>query len=86
MNGHRIHYDVDYCRNVEGYDNLVIHGPLSATLLAGFAEEATGGVLRSFSYRRLRPAACALKLTCDVEAAQMLVERTPAPLKAASAR
>jgi hypothetical protein len=28
----------------------------------------------------------ALKLTCDVEAARMLVERTPAPLKAASAR
>jgi hypothetical protein len=28
----------------------------------------------------------ALKLTCDVEAAQMLVERMPAPLKAASAR
>ena len=28
----------------------------------------------------------ALKLTCDVEAARMLVERTPAPLEAASAR
>jgi hypothetical protein len=28
----------------------------------------------------------ALKLTCGAEAAQMLVERTPAPLKAASAR
>jgi hypothetical protein len=28
----------------------------------------------------------ALKLTCGAEAAQMLVERTPAPLRAASAR
>jgi hypothetical protein len=28
----------------------------------------------------------ALKLTCGAEAGQMLVERTPAPLKAASAR
>lgn len=33
FNGHRIHYDVDYCRTVEGYPNLVIHGPLVATLL-----------------------------------------------------
>jgi 3-methylfumaryl-CoA hydratase len=33
FNGHRIHYDVDYCRSVEGYPNLVIHGPLVATLL-----------------------------------------------------
>jgi 3-methylfumaryl-CoA hydratase len=28
FNGHRIHYDVDYCRNVEGYPGLVVHGPL----------------------------------------------------------
>jgi 3-methylfumaryl-CoA hydratase len=27
FNGHRIHYDADYCRAVEGYPNLVIHGP-----------------------------------------------------------
>jgi 3-methylfumaryl-CoA hydratase len=30
FNGHRIHYDVDYCREVEGYGNLVVHGPLRA--------------------------------------------------------
>ena len=59
FNGHRIHYDVDYCREVEGYDNLVVHGPLSATLLAGFAEEASGKVLHRFSYRGLRPASLA---------------------------
>lgn len=33
FNGHRIHYDADYSRDVEGYPNLVIHGPLIATLL-----------------------------------------------------
>lgn len=33
FNGHRIHYDLEYCRAVEGYPNLVIHGPLVATLL-----------------------------------------------------
>jgi 3-methylfumaryl-CoA hydratase len=33
FNGHRIHYDSDYARDIEGYPNLVIHGPLIATLL-----------------------------------------------------
>jgi len=56
FNGHRIHYDADYCREVEGYPNLVIHGPLTATLLAGFAEEASGRRLRDFNYRGLSPA------------------------------
>ena len=56
FNGHRIHYDQDYCRNVEGYANLVIHGPLTATMLAAFAQEASDGTLHEFSYRALRPA------------------------------
>lgn len=56
FNGHRIHYDVDYCRNEEGYRNLVIHGPLNATMLAGYAEEISGKSLREFSYRGLSPA------------------------------
>ncbi|MDD9909281.1 MAG: MaoC family dehydratase N-terminal domain-containing protein [Ahrensia sp.] len=34
FNTHRIHYDRDYCINVEGYPGLVVHGPLQATLLA----------------------------------------------------
>lgn len=33
FNAHRIHYDVDYAREIEGYPNLVVHGPLIATLL-----------------------------------------------------
>jgi 3-methylfumaryl-CoA hydratase len=56
FNGHRIHYDQDYCREVEGYENLVIHGPLIATMLAGLAGEAGGRSLREFSYRALKPA------------------------------
>jgi len=56
FNGHRIHYDLDYCRNVEGYSNLVIHGPLNATMLANFAEEASGRRVREFRYRGLSPA------------------------------
>jgi len=65
FNGHRIHYDADYCRNVEGYDNLVIHGPLSATMLAGFAEDVAGKKLLSFSYRGVRPALLGTMLTLN---------------------
>ncbi|MEO1536813.1 MAG: MaoC family dehydratase N-terminal domain-containing protein [Pseudomonadota bacterium] len=35
QNGHRIHWDRDFCRDVENYPDLVVHGPLLATLLAG---------------------------------------------------
>lgn len=33
FNSHRIHYDRAYCREVEGYPGLVVHGPYAATLL-----------------------------------------------------
>jgi len=33
FNGHRIHYDLAYAREVEGYPGLVVHGPLIATFL-----------------------------------------------------
>lgn len=55
FNGHRIHYDADYCREVEGYPNLVIHGPLHATLLANYAEEVSESSLKHFEYRGLQP-------------------------------
>ncbi len=54
FNGHRIHYDVDYARDVEGYDGLVVHGPLLAQKLALLAEEKLGKVTE-FSYRATAP-------------------------------
>lgn len=33
FNGHRIHYDRTYTQEQEGYPALVVHGPLTATLL-----------------------------------------------------
>ena len=33
FNSHRIHYDYPYVTKVEGYPGLVVHGPLTATLL-----------------------------------------------------
>lgn len=54
FNGHRIHYDRDYARDVEGYDGLVVHGPLLAQFLMLMAQEALGP-LAEFSFRATAP-------------------------------
>ena len=53
-NGHRIHYDADYVRQVEGYPGLIVHGPLQATWLAALAGELVP--VRRFAFRGRRPA------------------------------
>jgi 3-methylfumaryl-CoA hydratase len=65
FNGHRIHYDVDYCRDVEGYSNLVVHGPLNATMLAAHAQQAAGRPLKRFQYRGLQPSLLGNALTVN---------------------
>jgi 3-methylfumaryl-CoA hydratase len=50
FNGHRIHYDQPYAREVEGYGGLVVHGPLLAQLLM-LKAEADIGPLREFTFR-----------------------------------
>ncbi|MGB0798378.1 MAG: FAS1-like dehydratase domain-containing protein [Planktomarina sp.] len=57
FNGHRIHYDADYARKVEGYEGLVFHGPLTATLLAGLANAQSGRPMSRFEYRGMAPIA-----------------------------
>lgn len=54
FNGHRIHYDETYAREVEGYDGLVVHGPLLAHLLMDVAQRHLG-TLKTFSYRATGP-------------------------------
>ncbi len=56
FNGHRIHYDRDYCKRVEGLEGLVVHGPLTATLLVDLAvRKNPQRVLRSFEFRAISP-------------------------------
>jgi len=53
-NGHRIHWDRAFCREIEGYPDLVVHGPLMATELC----EAMRGDLSSpqrFKFRAQAP-------------------------------
>ena len=59
FNGHRIHYDVDYARNVEGYPDLVFHAPLTATALCNLGKQSLGGMPPSrFEYRATAPLFC----------------------------
>jgi 3-methylfumaryl-CoA hydratase len=55
LNSHRIHYDRPYAIEEEGYDGLVVHGPLQATLLMALAAKSVGPVAR-FDYRAMNPA------------------------------
>lgn len=61
-NSHRIHYDADYAREVEGYPALVVHGPLLALYLLELPRRAGLPVPR-FSYRLTAPAFLGHELT-----------------------
>ncbi|MDG6079828.1 hypothetical protein E3U23_11580 [Erythrobacter litoralis] len=53
FNGHRIHYDLPYTKEVEGYPALIVHGPFTAARLAGLAMR--DGALAEFSFRAIAP-------------------------------
>lgn len=56
FNGHRIHYDLPYAREEEGYPGLVVHGPLLATLMAGAAAALEPRrALSRFAFRAMGP-------------------------------
>ncbi|MEQ8772567.1 MAG: hypothetical protein RIC51_07000, partial [Erythrobacter sp.] len=57
FNTHRIHYDAPYARGVERYRGLVVHGPLTASLLLQLATRELGeNRVRTFAFRGMSPA------------------------------
>lgn len=61
-NAHRIHYDRDFARDIEGYPGLLTHGPLQALAMAEAARAAEGSEPavaavreQSFEYRLVSP-------------------------------
>lgn len=57
FNSHRIHYDAPYAIGEEGYRGLVVHGPLTATLLLDLAQRTLGdNALKTFAFRGMSPA------------------------------
>lgn len=57
FNTHRIHYDAPYAINEEGYRGLVVHGPLTSSLLLDLAGREFGAnAVKNFAFRAQSPA------------------------------
>lgn len=61
-NSHRIHYDLPYATQVEGYPGLVVHGPLIALLLL---DAMPPQAISRFSFRALKPAFAGETVTAE---------------------
>jgi 3-methylfumaryl-CoA hydratase len=56
FNSHRIHYDRPWAMQVEGYPGLVVHGPLTTTLLLDFARDSNPGrTIRGYTTQARAP-------------------------------
>ena len=56
FNGHRIHYDAQFCKEDFGFPGLVVHGPLIATLLMELLRQHLPvSRVKEFSFRALGP-------------------------------
>ncbi|MCW5606250.1 MAG: MaoC family dehydratase N-terminal domain-containing protein [Burkholderiales bacterium] len=55
FNGHRIHYDLDYCRQEENYPGLIVHGPLQTILLLDLCRRHETRPVKKLDYRALHP-------------------------------
>lgn len=55
FNAHRIHYDADYTRGIEGYPALVVNGGLTALFLLEIARSQMRRRLMAFTARNARP-------------------------------
>lgn len=65
FNGHRIHYDYPYATGVEGYEGLVVHGPMQAVWMMNLATHILGRLPARFSYRGLAPLICNLSVVIE---------------------
>ncbi|HZQ74631.1 MAG TPA: MaoC family dehydratase N-terminal domain-containing protein [Burkholderiales bacterium] len=54
-NGHRIHYDLPYTQETEGYPGLIVNGGLTTLMLWQLATSSTGMELKVSSSRNLKP-------------------------------
>jgi 3-methylfumaryl-CoA hydratase len=75
FNNHRIHYDLPYAKDEERYRGLVVHGPLTATLLLDLAQRQGGdNSLTSFAFRGMSPAVCGEILHLVMRSAESGIE------------
>ncbi|KAJ1977652.1 hypothetical protein H4R34_003497 [Dimargaris verticillata] len=75
FNSHRIHYDYPYATQLEGHRGLLVHGPLTCTLLLNLARHQTRShpdlsqqsawPFRRFTYRAVSPLICGEPFTVN---------------------
>ena len=70
FNGHRIHYDFPYSTREEGYQDLVFHGPLQATLMLRASEKFKNARAKSFSHKGVAPVYANENLHISIEQTQ----------------
>jgi 3-methylfumaryl-CoA hydratase len=57
FNAHRIHYDHPYATKIEGYEGLVVHGPLMAVLMLDLVDRVSPGApVSAFDFKAVNPA------------------------------
>ncbi|ODQ78288.1 hypothetical protein BABINDRAFT_162939 [Babjeviella inositovora NRRL Y-12698] len=56
FNSHKIHYDKDYAKG-EGFPNVLVHGPLTITLLLSWLQSSVVGPvgIHSIKYKNVKP-------------------------------
>lgn len=69
FNGHRVHYDHRYATKVEGYDDLLVHAPLQATLMLNLAARVLGACPARFTYRGVSPLTCGQPIKVEAHGA-----------------
>ena len=70
FNGHRIHYDFPYSTREEGYQDLVFHGPLQATLMLRASEKFKNARAKNFSHKGVAPVYANENLHISIEQTQ----------------
>ncbi|CZR51925.1 uncharacterized protein PAC_01802 [Phialocephala subalpina] len=57
FNAHKIHYNREWCREVEGHRDLVVHGPLNLINMVNFWRDVRGGDIfpKKITYRATSP-------------------------------
>lgn len=57
FNGHKIHYNEDWTRDVEGHPGQVVHGPINLVSILDYWRDihGSGSIPKEISYRALSP-------------------------------
>jgi hydroxyacyl-ACP dehydratase HTD2-like protein with hotdog domain len=55
FNGHKIHYNKEWCQQVEGHRNCVVHGPLNLINMLDFWRDVHKTAPRRIKYRATNP-------------------------------